>query len=224
MDGICGPKTWSVLLTKDFSLTTNTEKFLSEDNLKEFAQKYSLELATIKAVNEVESRGKGFLNDGRPVILFEGHIFWRLIKQANLDPDSFVNEFTQNILYGKWTKKHYQGGVKEYSRLEKAAGMSDDEKIKDAAYSSASWGSYQIMGFHATNLGYTSIDQFVSKMYEHEKEHLKAFGMYLEYAQLIPAIQAKDWAVFAKGYNGPSYKKNKYDEKLLRAYNKYNSN
>ena len=38
---------------------------------------------------------------------------------------------------------------------------------------------------------------------------------------MLPALQQKDWASFAKRYNGPAYAQNKYDEKLAAAYKKY---
>lgn len=75
IDGICGPKTWSKIIEVQSLLTSFNDKYLSEQDLIDFAAKYNLELAAVKAVNEVESNGKGFLLDGRPRILFEGHIF-----------------------------------------------------------------------------------------------------------------------------------------------------
>lgn len=38
---------------------------------------------------------------------------------------------------------------------------------------------------------------------------------------MLPALQAKDWAEFARRYNGPAYKENRYDEKLAKAYQKF---
>ncbi|MFV0410244.1 MAG: peptidoglycan-binding protein, partial [Paracoccus sp. (in: a-proteobacteria)] len=80
VDGVVGPKTWAVLLQKQQALFAQNDKFLSEDDLKDFAHQYDLELATIKAVNEIESTGRGFLIDGRPKILFEGHVFWKQLQ------------------------------------------------------------------------------------------------------------------------------------------------
>ena len=49
---------------------------LRESDLIAAADRLDVPLASIKAVNEVESSGRGFLADGRPVILFERHVFW----------------------------------------------------------------------------------------------------------------------------------------------------
>jgi len=221
VDGIVGLKTWTKLIAAEKATLDYLDKLLSEQDLINFAKQHNIELAVIKAVNEIESNGKGFLIDGRPVILFEGHVFWRELVKRNIDPNQFVNDFTKNVLYKKWTKKHYLGGSKEYSRLEKAAGMSDLQEVHDAAYASASWGAFQIMGFHYKTLGYNSVDSFASKMYEDEGKHLEAFGKFLVANDLIKHLKSKNWAAFAKGYNGSGYKRNRYDEKLKRAYLKY---
>jgi len=221
IDGIVGPKSWAKLINVQNQLTNFNDKFLSEQDLIDFAAKYGLELAVVKAVNEIESRGKGFLLDGRPTILFEGHVFWKQLKLRGLEPSNFLNENTKNVLYSNWTKNHYLGGKKEYDRLEKAAGMSDNSSVHDAAYSSASYGAFQIMGFHYKSLGYPNVDSFVSHMYTHEKAHLEAFGLFCNTQKLTKHLKAKNWVEFAKGYNGSGYKKNKYDEKLEAAYQKY---
>jgi len=226
VDGIAGPKTWSKLIELDGMLTVQNDKFLSEQDLIDFAKTFDLELAAVKAVNEIESRGKGFLIHGRPVILFEGHVFWRELEKRGVNPEGFNESRLKDILYKKWTKRFYKGGAGEYTRLEKAAGMSDIAHVHDAAYSSASWGAFQIMGYHYKSLGYASIDHFVSEMYEHEREHLKAFGKFISITsfsgkKLLDWLKEKNWVKFAHGYNGPGYKENKYDEKLRKAYHKY---
>ena len=221
VDGIVGPKTWSVIFEKEREFLQFNDKFLGEEDLQDFATRYDVELAAVKAVNEVESNGKGFLIDGRPKILFEGHVFWRELKNRNLRPQDFVNSKLNNVLYQNWTKSHYQGGEKEYYRLEKAAGMSDLPEVHDAAFASASWGCFQIMGFHWKSLGYSSVDNFAARMYEHEREHLYAFGKFLEVNNLIRHIKSKNWVKFAEGYNGKNQAANKYDQKLKAAYERY---
>lgn len=221
VDGIVGAKTWSVLFEKERELFKFNDKLLSESDLVDFANQFGLELAAVKAVNEIESSGKGFLLDGRPKILFEGHIFWRRLEFYGLNPQSYLEPRLQNVLYKTWTRSHYEGGIKEYFRLEKAAGMSDLPQIHDAAYEAASWGSFQIMGFHWKSLGYSSVDHFVSTLYEHEREHLKAFGKFLEVNNLLRFLKSRDWTRFALGYNGSGQAANKYDERLENAYKRY---
>ena len=221
IDGIVGSKTWSKIIEAQNALTLFNDKFLSENDLQDFANQYDLELAAVKAVNEVESLGKGFLLDGRPRILFEGHVFWKELKKRGLNPEEFVSNNTENVLYKKWTKKYYEGGKQEYDRLEKAAGMSDIDAVHDAAYASASYGAFQIMGFNHKLVGFPSVDSFVAQMYTHENAHLTAFGKFCEANNLIRHLKSKNWASFAKGYNGSGYRENKYDIKLEKAYIKY---
>lgn len=223
VDGIVGVKTWSKLLAAESGFLQFNHKWLSEQDLQDFASHYDLELAAVKAVNEVESSGKGFLVDGRPKILFEGHVFWKQLQKRNIDPQTLLNEECSDVLYQKWSKTHYLGGTKEYSRLEKAAGLKDSPQVREAAYCSASWGSFQIMGYHYSSLGYPSIDNWVIKMNEHEREHLKAFGKFLEVNRLMIHLKNRNWAKFAQGYNGGGYRLNNYDEKLKAAYEKYSA-
>jgi len=220
VDGIVGIKTWSKLFELS-NITTHNDKLLSERDLIEFATEFQLELPCVKAVNEVESSGKGFLANGKPKILFEGHVFWRELNKKGFNPSQYLNANTADVLYPSWTKKHYLGGDGEYNRLQKAMQINPSQAFQDAAYCATSWGCFQIMGFNATSIGYNSIDEFVQKMYLNEKEHLIAFGKFLKTNNLIPYLQNKDWAGFANRYNGSGYKANKYDEKLANAYRKY---
>ena len=221
VDGEVGVKTWTLLNDKTKPSQVLGDKFLGEQDLIDFAQKHQLELAAVKAVNEIESSGKGFLMDGKPKILFEGHIFWNQLKERGFNPSLISNPSNADVLYPKWSKTHYIGGPKEYDRLEKAANLLPDPKVKGAALASASWGSYQIMGFHFKKLGYTSINEFVDQMYIHERNQLEAFGKYITAFGCITHLKAKNWAKFAHCYNGPLYAKNKYDVKLEAAYRKH---
>lgn len=222
VDGIVGLKTWTALFQKTNG-NLASDKFLSEQNLIEFSNNHNLELAIVKAVNLIESNGKGFLLSGKPKILFEGHIFWRELEKRNINPAHYADANTQNILYKSYTKQYYVGGEGEYDRLEKAMQIQPDKNFSDAANCSASWGLFQIMGFNAISLGYQDIDEFVAKMYMNEAEHLRAFGLFLEKNNLITTLRNKNWAEFALRYNGSAYKSNKYDEKLKSAYDKFSS-
>lgn len=220
-DGEVGIKTWTVLIDKSRPAQSMSDKYLGEQDLRDFAQKHNLQLAAVKAVNEVESSGKGFFVDGRPKILFEGHIFWRQLRDRGIDPSTIANASNADVLYSTWTKSHYVGGTREYERLEKASKLLADPRVKEAALASASWGSYQIMGFHADKLGYNSVQAFVDEMYVHERNQLEAFGRYITAFGCINHLRSLNWASFAKCYNGPAYAQNKYDIKMATAYQKY---
>ncbi|ACU07203.1 putative phage-related protein (hydrolase) [Flavobacteriaceae bacterium 3519-10] len=221
VDGVVGMKTWQVLMDKSSKIFKTNNLFLSEQDLKDFAKSFNLELAAVKAVNEVESSGKGFLINGKPKILFEGHCFWQQLRKSGINPEKLLNTTNRNVLYPKWTKSFYVGGAKEYDRLNQAIAISIDPKVKEAALAACSWGSFQIMGYHAKSLGYPSVQNFVDHMHLHEREHLLAFGKFLEVNKIMADLRSKNWAKVALKYNGAGYKKNQYDEKLKKAYEKY---
>ncbi|WP_418124235.1 N-acetylmuramidase family protein [Chryseobacterium sp. PTM-20240506] len=193
-------------------------KTITEQDLRNSANKLRTDIATVKTVNEVESSGSGFLPDGQPKILFEGHVFWRELKKRGINPFEHLKG-NEDILYEKWTKKYYKGGAAEHLRLQKASKIN-----RDAALASASWGSFQIMGFNYKLAGYSSLQTFINAMYESAGKQLDAFVNFVINNKLDDELRNKDWDAFAKGYNGSGYKANKYDEKLASAYKKYSKN
>jgi hypothetical protein len=181
------------------------------------SQQYSVEPAVILAIQQIESGGNGFLPDGRPKILFEGHVFWKQLEKIGKNPQDYVAG-NEDILYDGWDSSKYQGGAKEYDRLERA------KKIdKIAALKSASWGEFQIMGFNHATVGYGDVESFVEAMHVPNGASLKAVMEFVKNNNLLRHVQgsSKNWAAFAKGYNGPGYAKNQYDVKLAAAYERF---
>ncbi|MGV4733207.1 N-acetylmuramidase domain-containing protein [Burkholderia pseudomallei] len=210
-DGIAGPNTYSVLATGQ-----RDPKHLTAADIAHAADKLGVSPACVRAVNEVESRGSGFLSDGRPVILFERHVMYkRLVAAKRADEATNAAQRVPNVVNQK--SGGYQGGAAEYVRLDTAARV--DPAI---AYESASWGAFQVMGYHWERLGYASIDEFVSRMETSEGDQLDAFVRFVASdASLLSALKNRKWAAFAKGYNGPDYARNLYDAKLAQAYDRY---
>lgn len=175
------------------------------------AQRLGVDEDTVQAVLAIEARGSGFIRGRQvshvPVILFEGHIFWR--ETDGVYPQSAFN-------YPKWTKAHYKGGLAEYDRLAAAADLD-----LEAALKSASWGLGQIMGFNHKVAGYASVIDFVNAMAESEANQLDAFVGFIEGNGLADELRREDMAGFARGYNGKGYKANQYDTKLIRALTKF---
>ena len=195
---------------------SNSGRLIDED-FTQVAELLGCEPAALKAVQQVETGGRGgFFSPGRPAILFEGHIFWTQLKKRGSNPEDYVKG-NENILYPKWEKGHYKGGIGEYDRLEQARKIN-----REAADASASWGMFQIMGFNYAACGEESIESFVRSMCESEfKQLLLTANFIKKNSQMLQALQARDWAVFAKCYNGPAYAQNRYDVKLEAAYQKY---
>jgi hypothetical protein len=209
VDGITGPKTYAALATGQ-----RNPKHLADADLVRAADTLGVPLACVRAVNEVESTGSGYLVDGRPKILFERHVFWRRLKALGIDPAALAVKYP-NIVFQ--APGGYQGGAAEYTRLAKA------ELIDPAAaYESESWGAFQVMGENWQRLGYASVDDFVSRPENSEGDQLDAFVRFVAAdSGLVAALKARKWATFAKGYNGPDFARNLYDVKLGRAYDRY---
>lgn len=189
--------------------TTNKAKTLNEADYEKAAILLGVEAAAIKAIADVESRGNGFLSNGKPKILFEGHWFSKFTQ-------GIYDEKYPSISYKKWVKTHYLGNEKEYSRLNTATALD-----KTAALKATSWGKFQIMGFNHTQCGYSNVEDFVNDMKKSESFHLLAFVKLMKYMKWDSEIKAKNWAGFAKKYNGPGYKANLYDLKIKQAYDAY---
>ena len=69
---------------------------ISKNQFSTNAKALNVEVAVIKAVAEVESRGDGFLADGKPKILFKPHIFWKQLRQKGINPNLFMEENPEN--------------------------------------------------------------------------------------------------------------------------------
>lgn len=189
----------------------SASKGLTDSDYRRAAALIGVEVAAVKAVASIESSGSGFLSNGKPKILFEGHWFSKLTKGV-------YDVKHPTISYRVWTKKHYKGGSAEYHRYTAAASLD-----KEAAMKSTSWGKFQIMGFNHAKAGFGNVSQFVDAMHVSEGKQLEAFVHFLQSTKLDIPLKIKDWAAFARGYNGPAYAKNAYDKLLKQAYEAYSA-
>lgn len=190
-------------------------KFLTEKQIRDAAKRHNLPYAAVKAVIEVESRGAGFNADGSPKILFERHIFWRLLGEIRWYTTRLrIMALHPRVCnptpggYGRYSEQH--------AKLQTAVSYN-----REVALQSCSWGLGQVMGFHWKSLGYKSLQEFVNAMFESEAGQLDAMLRFIVKNGLAKYMRQEDWAGFARRYNGPEYKKNRYDEKLAAAYRKY---
>ncbi|WP_022955774.1 N-acetylmuramidase domain-containing protein [Perlucidibaca piscinae] len=218
IDGVAGLKTIAALQGQ------LDARLLTQLDLVRAAETLDVELAAVMAVNAVESNGHGFLANGRPVILFERHIMYRRMKEkalASTEPSLALGLLvcTSRAQPGivNQTPGGYAGGTAEHQRLAHARRIDDT-----AALESASWGLFQIMGFHWQQLGYDSVQAFAKAMSTSEGAQLDAFVRLIKADPgLHKALRARRWTDFAKRYNGPDYRKNLYDARLQRAYEEF---
>jgi len=179
----------------------------------------------IMAVYEVEAAGRGYLDDGRVKILFEGHRFWKRLEKNGLDPAAFIKSYPEyrNVLYKNWDKKKYKGGASEWNRMSEAIEVCKMLNADvDIALKSASYGSFQIMGENCEMCGYNSAQEMISDYnLNGEEAQLNSFIKFVKSKKLDDELRAKNFQKFAQGYNGTAYRENKYDTKLNTAYNKF---
>lgn len=170
------------------------------------AERLDVPVAAIKAVAEVESNGTTHWQpDGRPPILFEAHWFGKLTGYR-------FNDSHPGISSRSWNRSLYKGGVAEYRRLEEAKALDES-----AALQSASWGAFQIMGFHWKALGYPRVQAFVADMQTAAGQLAAFVSFILINPPILDALRRQDWHQFAAHYNGPGAV-DTYAPKIADAY------
>ena len=179
------------------------------------AQALGLEPAVLLAVVEVESGGRAFANvAGRaePLIRFEGHYFDRLLpadkrgqaRRAGLaspKAGAIPNPATQ---------------AARWALLERA--MQVD---REAALQSVSYGVGQVMGAHWRWLGYASVEALVAEARSGLAGQVRLMTRFIRRSGLVETLKARDWAGFARRYNGPAYAKHGYHTRLAAAWKRH---
>lgn len=169
------------------------------NEIKQTVEPFNIDPFFVYAVAMVESSGKGYRNNGFPVIRFEKHVFLRYLK-ANKATQHLIRK-AENLKGSGWDT--YQDALKidaKYAKL------------------STSFGMFQIMGFNHAVVGYDTVDEFVAAMEESVQNQLIAFCIFVMANHLQNAIKNKKFADFAAKYNGAKYYLNSYDVKLENAY------
>lgn len=179
------------------------------------AGRLDIEPAALLAVAEVESGGKAYaLVDGRrePLIRFEGHYFDRRLSSGKRRQARAQGLSSPTA--GAIANPRSQAA--RWAMLSRAAAI--DRK---AAYESVSWGLGQVMGAHWAWLGYGDIDALVAEARSGPAGQARLMARFIEKAGLAGALRAHDWKAFARGYNGPGYRRFRYDDRIESAYRRY---
>ncbi|BCM83573.1 N-acetylmuramidase domain-containing protein [Methylobacterium indicum] len=184
-----------------------------------------VEPAGLLAVVQTETGGRPFEtadldpSDGiEPCMLYERHVAYRLFKAKGAA--ALKEAKRQGLVVPKW-----QGpGSPQYADQKTSAGRlaliaraaALDPEI---AYASCSIGLFQVMGGNHAAAGFGSAKEMHDVLTRGGIEAHIACGIaFMRSKGLLKHLAARDWAAFAKGYNGTAYKKNAYDRKLADAY------
>jgi peptidoglycan hydrolase-like protein with peptidoglycan-binding domain len=192
--------------------TVSRPPTLNNRDYAQAAQLVGADVATIRAVIEIEAAGSGYFSDGRPKILFEAHWF-------SAFTDSRYDYSHPSISSPVWNRSLYIGGIGEWDRLYKALRLD-----RAAALKSASWGLGQIMGFNHLKADATTVEDLVKAMHQSEGQQLTAMFNFIRNEGLSPFLARRDWAGFALRYNGEGYRINQYDLRLAEAYDYWRNN
>ena len=178
---------------------------LTDADFKEAADLIGVDVATIHAVTDVESRGGGYDDKERLIARFEGHKF-RKFTNNKFDASN------PNVSY-PYSRQNLKAKPHGYSAFSEAFALDPH-----AAMVSTSWGMFQPMGEYFGECGFDSVDDMVTAYRESEGAQLKGFIKQVKARGLVDKLKRRDWAGFAKNYNGADYAVNAYDKKLSQAY------
>lgn len=164
-----------------------------------------------QAFLNVESRSRGFDREGRPVILNEPHVFYRNLSGAERD-----EAVRQGLAYPKWGEKPYlKSSDARYEWLKAACKINETAALKSCSY-----GMSQILGENFSMVGFETIQAMVTAFMRDEEEHVEAMMKFILASGIADDIRAERWSVVARVYNGPGYKKNRYDAKMASEFRK----
>jgi hypothetical protein len=184
---------------------------LSKESIIQAATELNVPPASLAAIAEVEAGPFGaFLNDGRPVILFERHVFAR-----NTRPAGKYNQTHPDLSSPYKTAKYGTLGA-QWVKFDRAARL--DRK---AAIRACSFGLFQVLGENAVRLGYKDEEEFFTRMFEGVEAHLEACCRFIRVNKLEEQLRGGLWQRVAAVYNGPKYAEDNYHGRLHNANEKW---
>lgn len=208
IDGVYGPRTKEAVM---YAFEDGPDTALTMQDYKNAGARLGCRPAYILAFAEVEAAGAGF-QDGEPKILFEPHRFSRATKHR-------FDQTNPNVSYQKWGDKPYpktQGA--RYAQLLEAVGLDPW-----AAFASASYGKFQILGENHQACGFDTPWAFAFSQAYDEAAQLAAFEKFIRVSGILAPLKVGLWGTVAEMYNGSAYRKNAYDVKLATAAHSWES-
>lgn len=182
---------------------------LTDEDFKVVAEELNVEVAAIKAVVLIEagSQMKGFWAPEVPVINFDPTMYARFRSKAS----NKQGDKSAKVPVGLSGYAH-----KEWSQLTNARRVNEE-----GANLGTFWGMFQIGGFNYKQCGCRSVTEFVERMSYSELEQLELFAAFITNGGMLADLKAKNWAAFARKYNGPSYARRGYHTRMANAYRKF---
>lgn len=165
------------------------------------------------AVALVETDGRSLAAVGErfePLIRFEGHYFDRLLTGRPREVARLAG-----LAHPKAGRVRNPADQEARWRLlERAIAIH-----REAAFASASWGLGQVMGAHWQALGFASAEALAACARASVAGQLQLVARFLKLGRLDALLGKGDMAGFARRYNGPAFRQNRYDAKIAAAWN-----
>ncbi|MFZ5517668.1 MAG: SH3 domain-containing protein [Candidatus Zhuqueibacterota bacterium] len=195
--------------------------------MKQICSHHHIDPGVGLAVLCVESGGKGYGPDGRLIVRFENHHFYRhwganhesqFNKHFKFDrPNTWQGHHFRHSDAGNWQPVHTGQQQPEWAALQLAQQFDETAALK-----SISMGSPQIMGANFGTLGYSTVFQMFDDFQNDIRNQIIGLFLYIQGNDLTASLQNQDFIAFARGYNGQT-RAEEYG-RLLRTYvNKYNA-
>jgi len=182
---------------------------LTDEDFRIVADELGVEIAAIKAVVLIEAgkQMKGFYAPGVPVVNFDNAMYRRCLGKAK---------------GGKGDKNaKVPAGLSGYALREWTQLTNARRKNSDAANMGTFWGMFQIGGFNYKLCGCKNVDEMVELMSKSEFSQLELFAKFITNSGMLPDLQSRNWAGFARKYNGASYASRGYHTRMAAAYRKF---
>jgi hypothetical protein len=192
------------------ALTEGPDWALEPEEVNRVAAAWDVHPAKIWAFVDIESTGNPFI-DGRPTILFEPHRFSKATGHR-------FDRSNPSVSYPNWGDAPYPKSQQgRYDQLLQAV-----ELDVDAAFASASYGAFQILGENYAICGAPTPWAFAWRQAQTVGDQFEAFCRFIEAKKLVPAMRAAkpndpaSCVPLVKPYNGTAYGKNNYHTRYAR--------
>lgn len=175
----------------------------------------------LHAFIDVETKGRGFDGQGRPVILFEPHVFYRNLP-ASLRPRAV----SLGLACKSWGQLPYGKESEQYGKLMRAIAIHETAALKAASY-----GMGQVLGENHVAAGYETVQDMVDGFRQSEAVQLEGAVSFIKANNLDDELRVlaalkrpttpDDCRAFVRGYNGSGYEKNDYHTQFAAAHNRW---
>lgn len=188
--------------------TSNTNnKRLTPQDIQTIAKGFGLDPKLLEAFIDAYAPDEGFLPDGRPIVVFQRHLFWKHvvpiyntgIKRRQFKALAFANRDIMHPTPAPPVLINHEG---EWVKLDRAINIHEQ-----AALQSVLWGRFGLPGEYYLSAGFSGLTAFAEAHQNNEAEQLKAFLNHLSSKdfngkKLLDHLKNKDLEKFIAGFQG----------------------